>query len=268
MKPSVIRLILPCLLFLWISASSEPKAAGSDSRIPDSEPRTAGSDCRISNPESAVPESRKGWMPLFDGNSVTAWRGACKTSFPDSGWTIDDGILTVSAPESGSGIRGGDIVSLERFAEFDLRFEFRVAEGANSGVKYFVQENLAEAPGAAIGWEYQILDDERNEDAEAGVDGNHTNASLYDLVPARGKRNRPAGEWNSGRILVKSGRVEHWLNGVKVVRCERGTAEFRKLVSRSKYWIFPGFGEWKDGRILLQDHGGGVSFRNIRIRRL
>jgi hypothetical protein len=274
MTISAIRPILSCFLSLWIFAASEPQAAGS--RIPDSVPRTADSGSRPSansepaGPEPRIPntESRKGWIPLSDGNAATAWRGACKKAFPDSGWVYKNGMLTVLARPAGSGGRGGDIVSIERFADFDLRFEFRVSEGANSGVKYFVHEDLAGAKGAAIGWEYQILDDDRNEDAGAGINGNHANASLYDLVPARNKPNRPAGEWNSGRILVKAGRIEHWLNGVKVVECERGTAEFRGLVAVSKYRIFPGFGEWKDGRILLQDHGGEVSFRNIRIRRL
>ncbi len=208
MRPSAMRPILCCFFILSVFTSSESRAAGSDSRIPDPGPRTAGSDSRIPKPDSL-----KGWMRLLDGNIATTWRGACKTAFPDSGWAVKNGILTVLAPAAGSGSRGGDIVSIERFADFDLRFEFKVAEGANSGVKYFVQENPAGAPGAAIGWEYQILDDERNEDAEAGIDGNHTNASLYDLIPAGNKKNQPAGEWNSGRILVKAGRIEHWLTG-------------------------------------------------------
>lgn len=269
MRPSAIRHILSCLLLPWMFASLESRVAGSDSRMPDSGQRTEGSGSRPSaNPESAGPESRKGWVRLLDGKIASSWRGACKTAFPDSGWDFKKGILTVRARAAGTSGRGGDIVTIERFSDFDLRFEFKVAEGANSGIKYFVQENLAEAPGAAIGLEYQILDDDRNEDSGAGINGNHTNASLYDLVPAGNKPSRPAGEWNSGRILVKDGRIGHWLNGVKVLECGLRTEEFRGLVARSKYRIFPGFGEWKDGRILLQDHGGEVSFRNIRIRRL
>jgi hypothetical protein len=212
------------------------------------------------------PDSRKSWIHLFDGGSTSAWRGACRETFPDTGWVIRDGALTVPASGNANARRGGDIVTRRLFSDFDLRFEFRITAGANSGVKYFVHENPPNAPGAAIGMEYQILDDERNEDAKAGRDGNRTCASLYDLVPARNKRAKPAGEWNSGEIVVRRGRIEHWLNGVKVLETERGTETFRRLVSASKYRIYPGFAEWKDGCILLQDHGSEVSFRNIRIR--
>jgi hypothetical protein len=240
MKPSEIRPITACLLLVWTFTASK-------SQIPN-------------------PESREGWTLLFDGGSTAAWRSACGHAFPDTGWVIRDGALTVLAPVNPNGRRGGDIVSLDRYSDFDLRFEFKITEGANSGVKYFVQENLPNAPGAAIGLEYQILDDDRHEDAKAGRNGNHANASLYDLVPARKGHNRPVGEWNSARILVRGRHIEHWLNGVKVLEIERGTGAFRKLVSESKYAIYPGFGEWKDGHILLQDHGNEVSFRNIGIR--
>jgi hypothetical protein len=247
MKPPTIRPVITGLLFIWMFTSSESQILNSDSRIPN-------------------PESRKGWVPLFDGKSTAGWRGACSRVFPDTGWAIRDHVLTVLAAGKPDGRRGGDIVTVGRFSDFDLRFEFRITKGANSGVKYFVQENLPNADGAAIGLEYQILDDDRHEDAKAGKNGNHANASLYDLVPAENKRNKPAGEWNLARILVRGGRIEHWLNGRKVLEIELGTSKFRGLVSESKYGIYPGFGEWKDGHILLQDHGSEVSFRNITIR--
>jgi len=249
MKPSAVRPILSVFLLLWTLTPLE-------SQIPNSDLR-----------RSTMPVSSKSWIPLFDGKSTVGWRSACGRAFPDTGWVIREGALTVLAAGGPDGRRGGDIVTRERFSDFELRFEFRIIDGANSGVKYFVQENLPNAPGAAIGMEYQILDDDLNEDAAAGREGNHTNASLYDLIPARNKKNRPVGEWNSAAILVRGGHVEHWLNGEKVLQCERESDEFRRLVSESKYRIYPGFGDWKDGHILLQDHGGGVSFRNIQIRR-
>jgi hypothetical protein len=255
MKPSDIRpLITAGLLLIWTFASSDSRITLHDSRLTTHVSRFT------------VPESPNGWIPLFDGTSTAGWRGACRQTFPDTGWVIRDGTLTVLAAGNPNARRGGDIVTLERFSNFELRFEFRITEGANSGIKYFVQENLPNAPGAAVGLEYQILDDDRHEDAKAGKNGNHANASLYDLVPAENKKNKPAGEWNSARILVRGGHIEHWLNGEKVLEAERGTETFHKLVSESKYVMYPGFGEWKDGRILLQDHGNEVSFRNIMIR--
>ena len=153
--------------------------------------------------------------------------------------------------------------------------DFKITPGANSGIKYFVQPNLDPITGAgakagtgsAIGCEFQILDDERHPDAKLGRDGNRTVGSLYDLSPApTTKPARAIGEWNTARLVVTGKHVEHWLNGVKIVEYERGSDAFRKLVSESKYKSIPGFGEWADGHILLQEHGNRVSFRNIKVR--
>ncbi len=151
---------------------------------------------------------------------------------------------------------------------FFLKLEFKLTEGANSGIKYFVTEK-EKSDGSAIGLEYQVLDDERHPDAKEGNhEGSRTVASLYDLIKAENKMVKPMGEWNEARIFSNGTHVEHWLNGKKVLEYERGSAAYRKLVAESKYKIWENFGEAPQGHILLQDHGNRVSFRNIRIKTL
>ncbi len=221
-------------------------------------------------------EKAAGWRLLWDGRTSDGWRKPKSDAFPAKGWEIKDGVLTVQPGDGGESTGGGDIISKERFSKFDLRVDFKITEGANSGIKYFVQPDLKPidrntgkpAPvGSAIGLEFQILDDARHPDAKLGRNGNRTIGSLYDLMAAAAtKKPNPIGEWNTARVLVTGKRVEHWLNGVKVLEYERGSQEFRKHVAESKYKNIPGFGEWEDGHILLQDHGNRVSFRNIKIR--
>ncbi len=215
-------------------------------------------------------EKQQGVKLLFDGKTTTGWRGAHKEKFPEKGWLVEDGILSVVKSTGGESTNGGDIVTEEEFGAFDLQFEFKLTEGANSGVKYFVTEQ-EKSSGSAIGLEYQILDDAVHPDAKQGVVGNRTLASLYDLIPSvkvqRGLRK--IGEWNWGRIVVyPDNRIEHWLNGYKVVEYQRGTPIYQALVARSKYQQWDKFGMAEKGRILLQDHGDAVSFRSIRIRPL
>jgi len=212
-------------------------------------------------------EKADGWKLLFDGVSTGGWRGAHKETFPESGWIIEDGCLKVLASGGAESQAGGDIVTVDQYGNFDLFFEFLITEGANSGVKYFVTEKYPTA-GSAIGLEYQILDDLRHPDAKMGRDGNRTVASLYDLIPAANKRFNGVGQWNAAHIVSMNGHVEHWLNGFKVLEYERGSEEYRKLVSESKYKDFAGFGEAEKGHILLQDHGNEVWFRSIRIKEL
>ncbi|MCP9235079.1 DUF1080 domain-containing protein [Lewinella sp. JB7] len=218
-------------------------------------------------------ERRQGWRMLFDGSSSDGWRGVKLDAFPSSGWEISDGELRVLAGNGGESTNGGDIVTTEHFSNFELVFEFKPTEGANSGVKYFVNPALNTGPGSAIGLEFQILDDQRHPDAKAGVMGNRTMASLYDLIPAKPvdvQRNKDfrINDWNRGRIKVKDGKVEHWLNGYKVVEYDRFSQMFGALVNYSKYKDWENFGRWPAGPILLQDHGDAVSFRSIKIREL
>lgn len=213
-------------------------------------------------------EKKNGWELLFDGKTSKGWIGAYKKGFPEKGWQVQQGELTVLTSAGEESANGGDIVTEKQYGAFDLSFEFKLSPGANSGVKYFV--TLSEKnQGSAIGLEYQLLDDKLHPDAKLGRDGNRTLASLYDLIPSA-KQSRfihPIGEWNIGRIVVyPNNHVEQYLNGIKVLEYERGSRAYRDLVAISKYKVWPHFGEAKQGHILLQDHGSEVSFRSIKIR--
>jgi hypothetical protein len=210
-------------------------------------------------------ERAQGWRLLWEGRTPQGWHGAKSPAFPATGWSMADGVLTVL------GTKGGNIVTDAVFSAFELQAEFQLTARANSGIKYFVS---ADGHGEPVGLEYQLLDDEHHPDAKQGTGGNRTLASLYDLIP-RGKM--PGGlnivprlgEWQHARIVVTpAGHVEHWLNGIKVVAYERGSAEFAAAVARSKYAQIPGFGLGAKGPILLQDHDSVVRFRSLKVREL
>jgi hypothetical protein len=211
-------------------------------------------------------EKKDGWKLLFDGKTMNGWRGAYMDSLPRKGWMVRDGMLIVQESGGGEASFGGDIVTTKDYSNFELKLEFKLTDGANSGIKYFVIEQQPKTPGSAKGLEYQVLDDAKHPDAKLGINGNRTLASLYDIMPAANKKVNPMGEWNQARILVKGRHVEHWLNGVKVLEFERGGPEFLKHKAESKFKDVPGFGEYPKGRILLQDHGNQVFYRNIKIR--
>ena len=213
-------------------------------------------------------EKRNGWILLFDGKTTTGWRGAYREEFPAQGWKIEGGELIVIKSDGREARNGGDIITKEKYGNYELTLEAKLTPGANSGVKYFVTERLPKSPGSAIGLEFQILDDDLHPDAKMGKSGNRTIGSLYDLIPAASKTPRSIGEWNQVRIISNNNKVEHWLNGSKVVEYERGSSAFRALVAESKYKNFEGFGEAPEGHLLLQDHGDEVHYRNIKLRKL
>ena len=211
-------------------------------------------------------EKKNGVKLLFDGNSTSGWRGVFKEQFPDKGWEVKDGMLSVIGAKGRPS--GGDIVSTQQFKSFILQFDFRLTDTANSGVKYFVAETKN---SGAVGLEYQVLDDDKHPDAKMGVSGNRTLASLYDLIASQkiSASRKKIGEWNRGMVVVHpDNRVEHWLNGYKVLEYKRGSQEFKDLVAKSKYKNIEGFAAGEKGPILIQDHGDHVDFRSIRIQEL
>ena len=217
-------------------------------------------------------EIRKGWRYLWDGKTTEGWRGAKSDEFPEFGWEIKEGVLSVLESGGAESRHGGDIVTKDKFSNFELELEFNITPGANSGIKYFVDTDLNKGAGSSIGCEFQVLDNKLHPDAKKGVSGNRTVGSLYDLITATSysepTKTRPVnpGTWNKARIVVKGSHVEHYLNNVKVVEYDRYSQMFKALVAYSKYAKYEGFGQVSEGRILLQDHGNTVSYRSIKIR--
>ncbi len=227
------------------------------------------------NNELTEREKTEGWKLLWDGKTNKGWRGAKLDHFPEQGWEMKDGVLTVLESGGAESRNGGDIITDKTYGNFVLQVDFSITKGANSGIKYFVDPELNKGAGSAIGCEFQILDNKNHPDAKKGVKGNRTLGSLYDLIPAQAATEKLSrylfngiGKWNRAMIIVKGCHVEHWLNNVKIVEYERCSQEWRALVAYSKYKDWPNFGEAKEGYILLQDHGNTVSFRNIKIKEL
>lgn len=213
-------------------------------------------------------ESKDGWALLWDGKTNNGWKGAKLQSFPSKGWVIDEGILKVIKSGGGESTNGGDIVTTRKYKNFILKVDFKITEGANSGVKYFVNPDLNKGEGSAIGCEFQILDDDKHPDAKLGVKGNRKLGSLYDLIPAPENKPFRKSEFNTAMIIVKGNQVEHWLNGVKIIEYTRNNQMWNALVAYSKYKDWPNFGNPAEGNILLQDHGDEVWFKNIKIKEL
>ncbi len=211
------------------------------------------------------------WIVLFDGTSTTGWRNYNKTTFPEKGWDIVDGALHCQGSGKGeAGGGGGDIVYDKKFKNFDLKLEWKISEGGNSGIFYLAQEGPEYGSIWMTAPEMQVLDNERHPDAQAGINGNRQAGSLYDLIPAVPQNAKPAGEWNTVEIKVYKGSVWHIMNGKTVLEYHLWTPEWNSLVAGSK---FPSYNpNWAnvavEGYIGLQDHGDDVWYRNIKIREL
>jgi Domain of Unknown Function (DUF1080) len=231
----------------------------------------------------AAPQTQAGGQAtaLFDGKSLTGWRGYKKPDASGSRWAVQDGMLTLPA-DDGKDTRGArDIISVETFDLFDLTWEWKISEGGNSGLKYFVLEDR----DSAIGHEYQMIDDARHPDAKIGP--HRQTAAFYDVlaagsgtfsqqIAAPGVRPiKPAGEWNRSRVRVAPSRilpggtrVYHYLNEVRVLEYELNSPELNAAIEKSKFKGIERFGKLQKGHILLQDHGDQVWYRNVKIQKV
>lgn len=203
-------------------------------------------------------EKAAGWELLFDGISLEGWRGYRRETLPEAGWEVKDGILRTVAK-----VKGGELITVRKFGDFEFSWEWRIAEGGNNGVKYFVTEDRPRAPGH----EYQMLDDAKHPDGRAGPD--RLTAAFYDVLPpAVDKPLKPVGEWNNSRIVVRGNRVEHWLNGRNVLTYELGSPEVQAGLAASKFKAFPDFGTKLTGHLMLTYHNDECWFRNLKVREL
>lgn len=218
-------------------------------------------------------ERRNGWRLLFDGRTFDGWRGLGYDSVPTAHWAIDDSAIRkipkgqVPRQADGQPAVGGDLMTTDTFRDFELTWEWKIGRAGNSGVKYNVSEeiSMAAAPNhAALGFEYQVLDDDLHEDNKVP---SHRAGALYDLIaPNATKSLNPVGEWNTSRLVFRGNHGEHWLNGNKVVEFDLGTPLMDSALAQSKYRSIRNFAQRRAGHIVLQDHGDEVFFRDIKIR--
>lgn len=228
-----IRLLT--LIVWWLALSASAGATGANSLTPA--------------------EKSAGWTLLFDGKSLAGWRGY-KIPIP-AGWSVQHGALVHGSK------RSGDLVTVQAFEDFELSLEWKIGEAGNSGIIY--RAGLGDAKPAHSGPEYQLLDNAKAKDNKIA---SHLTGSLYDLVAPKKDVARPAGAWNEARVRVRGWRIEHWLNGAKVVDIDLTSTAGKALIERSKFKDWPRFATVSRGHIALQDHGDPVSFRSIKIREL
>jgi len=211
-------------------------------------------------------ERRAGWRLLFDGQTTTGWRGAYAAGFPQHGWVVEEGELRGKLTDGAEAGQAGDIVTTEKFRNFEFVFDWKIGPNGNSGVKYFVEERLPRpAQGSQAGYEYQLIDDARYVYNGQPLPPRLKTAAIYDVLPAD-KPDVTVGDWHRSKIIVRGDRIEHWLDGKKVLSADRRSEAFRRGVAEGKFASYPGFAEIPEGHLLLQDHGHSVAFRNLKIR--
>ena len=217
-------------------------------------------------------EKEQNWQSLFNGKTFRGWQGLGLDSIPHTQWVIENGTIRNIAKNSDDTTREHppvrcDLITVDTFLNFELRFEWKISPQGNSGIKYNVSEKMSTQNGSkhALSFEYQIIDDTGY---PKKLEPWQQTAALYALVPARGALPKPTGEWNTGRIVLKGNHGEHWINGRKVVEYDLGTPHFNSLVQQSKYHVHPHFAEKRYGHIVLQDHGDNVWFRDLKILRI
>ncbi|MGM0531577.1 MAG: 3-keto-disaccharide hydrolase [Bacteroidota bacterium] len=267
MKANILTVGLVTGLFLFSACGGGQKKSDNG----DSEEQKSAA-MEEEAPVNALSEKEKeeGWELLFNGEDFEGWRGYGMDEVPGA-WTIDDGAIMIQGSGEGeAGAEdGGDIIYDEQFKNFELKFDWKVSKGGNSGVFYLAQE-LEDEPIWRSAPEYQILDNENHPDARLGEDGNRKSASLYDLVPADPQNSKGHGEWNTGGILVYKGTVVHMQNGENVLEYHLWTPEWEEMIANSKFdgWeeMINAGGDDRKGYIGLQDHGDDVWFRNIKLK--
>ncbi len=244
-------------LALWGCATTKTGAPGP----------TAAADASAPANVLTAEEQAAGWQLLFDGQTTKGWRGFKKPTFPEKGWHAEGGTLKHEKNEPG--FKAGDIITEEKFDNFELVLDFKLVPRGNSGIKYLVDEDLVKTSNSASSFEFQILDDDLHPDATKGKDGNRRCGGLYDLIaPPTDKTVFPIGQWNQARLVVNGNNIEHWLNGKKTISFVRNSPEMKTLIAESKFKEIAGFGESSAGHILLQDHNDEIAFRNIKLRKL
>lgn len=215
-------------------------------------------------------QKKEGWKLLFDGASTRNFRGLHNNENVFKGWEIENECL--KSIQSEDKTAGGALITKKKYADFEFQWDWKmITKGGNSGIKYYVLEELSNNNKSGIGLEYQMLDDENHAwmlEGKMKPGDYHTLGALYEFYPATNRKVNALGEWNTSRIVSKNRHVEHWLNGIKILEYERGSEDFREKVTASKFSKYPNFGEAKKGHILLQDHGSVMYFKNLLIRKL
>jgi cytochrome c len=213
-------------------------------------------------------EKAAGWILLFDGKTTKGWRNYNKQTIGER-WKVADGVLYLDVSnKNADGFQvggGGDIITEAEYENYELRIEWKIAKCGNSGIIYHIHEDAQIRYPWQTGLEYQLIDDTCHPDAKFEK---RRASSLYDLVMAVPVVVKPAEEWNKTRLVCKGDQVEHWLNNKKVVSVTMGSPEWKQMLPNSKWKDHPKFGTFRKGNIGLQDHGDGISFRNIKLRKL
>jgi len=270
---SILRLfskwfVFVSILAFFVSCDSNKDVKSQDASSTKVQAAADSDQNRLTEQEKA-----EGWMLLFNGETFEGWRGLGRETLPEGHWIVEDGTIKkvadkdVPLQEDGQPVEGCDLMTIQTFENFELSLDWKISPGGNSGIKYNVSEKMSTAhppDNAALGFEYQIIDDERHLDALLGKD--RTAAALYDLIAPENKILKPVGEFNSARIIFRGYHGEHWLNGNKVLEYDLNTPEMDKLIQESKYREIPDFAQKRNGHIVLQDHADAVWFRNIKIR--
>ena len=280
MKKIITMAACAAVIFSLASCKNNKTAAAEENGVPAYEV--------VENAQvdlAGFPVDEEGYIVIFDGTSLNGWRGYGKEEVP-ARWTIEDGCLKFTgtgAGESQSG-DGGDIIFTKKFKNFELKFDWKISKGGNSGVFYLGREVTTKNEDGTVKWEpiyisapeYQILDNANHPDAKLGKDGNRQSASLYDMIPAVPQNQNPFEEWNTGSIMVYQGTVVHAQNGENVLEYHLWTPQWTDMLQASKFsqekWPLAFEllnnlgGEEHEGYIGFQDHGNDVWYRNIKVK--